>query len=147
MKRPTRVWFKLVLVLMLTSMLCFVVSYASDSDRFYAIVYDCSGDRDTCIVVANVSNTDTSYVIEVYDSWGDLLVAKIDSPAPHESYFYCLTTMIYEAVSDVDWSEAWGLCIVRPLVYAASGDLFAVSVETFSDGDLVDVYQVAPSHY
>lgn len=147
MKKMARVLSALVLALMLASVLSVGHSYASESDRFYAVVYDCSGDRDTVIVVANVSNTHTSYAIEVYDAWGELLAAEIDSPEPHESDVYSLTSMIYEAVSEVDWSMAWGLCIVRPVIYATSGDLLAVSVETFLDGELADVYQIAPSHY
>ena len=147
MKKMARVLSALVLALMLAGVLSVGHSYASETDRFYAIVYDCSGERDTVIVVANVSNTHTSYAIEVYDAWGELLVAEIYSPEPHESDVYSLTSMIYEAVSEVDWSMAWGLCTVRPVIYAASGDLFAVSVETFLNGELVDVYQIAPSHY
>ena len=147
MKKTTRVWSALVLVLILAGVLSVVDSYASESDRFYAIVYDCSGERDTVIVVANVSDTHTSYAIEVYDAWGELLAAEIYSPEPHESNVYSLTSMIYEAVLEVDWSMAWGLCTVRPVIYATSGDLFAVSVETFLNGELVDVYQIAPSHY
>ena len=147
MKKTTKVWSALVLVLMLASLLSVVDAYASEPGRFYAIVYDCSGERDTVIVVANVSDTYTSYAIEVYDAWGELLAAEIYSPEPHESDVYSLTSMIYEAVSEVDWSMAWGLCTVRPVIYATSGDLFAVSVETFLNGELVDVYQIAPSHY
>jgi len=120
----------------------------SPGGRFYAIVHDCSGERDTVIVGSNVSNRATSYTIEVYNAFGELLAAETEtSEEPYASTFYNLTSMIYEASEEVDWQYAWGLCIVRPLVYGPSGDLFALAVEMYVEEELVDVYQVTPSSY
>jgi len=148
MKGHIGVWPKVVLVFSVVTLLSGVLTYAAEAGRFYAIVYDCSGNRDTVVVVSNISSTITSYAIEVYDASGELLVVETrTNEDPHASEFYSLTTMIYEAVGDVDWQYAWGLCIVRPMVYGASGDLFALAVETYIDEELVDVYQLAPSRY
>jgi hypothetical protein len=70
MKKMTQVLSALVLALMLASLLSVVDAYASEPGRFYAIVYDCSGERDTIIVVVNVSDTHTSYAIEVMTPGG-----------------------------------------------------------------------------
>ena len=148
MKRYVGVCVKVVLLFSVVALLAAVTTYGVEGDRFYAIVYDCSGDRDTLIVVSNVSNTTTSYTIEVYDAYGELLVAEtITSEYPYASEWYDLIDMIYEADEDADWEYTWGLCIVRPLVYGPSGGLFALAVETYVDGELIGVYQVAPSGY
>ena len=95
MKRYVGVCPKVVLLFSVVALLTAVTTYGVEGDRFYAIVYDCSGDRDTVIVVSNVSNTTTSYTIEVYDAFGELLVAEtITSEDPHASEFYSLTSMI-----------------------------------------------------
>ena len=117
----------------------------AESGRFYSVLYDSSGDRDTGIVVANASDRDTSYTVEIYDAPGSLLAAVTESLAPFESNWHDLTQLIGEVEEEVDWSLAWGLCIVRPLVYAT--DLLIVSVEVFVEQNLVSVYQVEASHY
>jgi hypothetical protein len=148
MKRYIEVWSKVMLLLSVVSLLCGVFAYSSEAGRFYAVVYDASGNRDTVVVVSNVSRSTTSYTIEIYDAFGELLAAEtITSEDPYASEFYSLASMIYEADEDADWQYAWGLCIVRPLVYGPSGDLFALAVETYVGEDLVDVYQVTPSSY
>lgn len=148
MKRHIAFWSEVVLLLSAVCLLSGLLAYGSEAGRFYAIVHDCSGDRDTVVVVSNVSRTTTSYTIEIYDAFGEVLaVETITSEDPYASEFYSLTSMIYEANEDVDWQYAWGLCIVRPLVYGPSGDLFALAVETYVGDELVDVYQVTPSSY
>lgn len=148
MKGYIGVWPKVVLLFSVVVLLTAGMTYGGEAGRLYVIVHDCSGERDTVIVVSNVSSRTTSYTIEVYDAFGELLVTETEPcEEPHASTFYSLTSMIYEANEDVDWQYAWGLCIVRPLVYGPSGDLFALAVETYVDHELVDVYQVTPSSY
>ncbi len=138
-------WFGMVLALMVLAVVGFCADTTAESGRFYSVVYDCSGSRDTGVVVTNASSRDTSYTLELYDSLGSSLVAVTESLAPFESNWHDLTQIIGEAVEDVDWSLAWGLCIVRPLVYAT--DLLIVSVEVYVEQNLVSVYQVEASHY
>ena len=121
------------------------VSYGAEAGRFYSLIYDCSRTRGTGIVVANASNRDTSYTLEVYDSLGNLLLTETQSLAPFDSYWHGLGATIDEELEDVDWDLAWGLCIVRPLVYAT--DLLIVSVEVFEGENLVSVFQIEASHY
>ena len=109
------------------------------------MIYDASGSRDTGIVVTNASGRDTSYTLELYDSLGGSLVSVTESLAPFASKWHDLTEIIGGLGEDVDWSVAWGLCIVRPLIYAT--DLLIVSVEVFEEQNLVSVYQVEASHY
>ena len=135
----------MVLALMVLAVAGFCAATAAESGRFYSVVYDCSGSRDTGVVVTNASERDTSYTLELYDSLGNSLVAVTESLAPFVSNWHDLTEIIGESVEGVDWSLAWGLCIVRPLIYAT--DLLIVSVEVFADQNLVSVYQVEASHY
>ena len=135
----------MVLALMVLAVVGFCVATAAESGRFYSVVYDCSGRRDTGVVVTNASERDTSYTLELYDSFGSSLVAVTESLGPFASRWHDLTETIGELVEGVDWSLAWGLCIVRPLIYAT--DLLIVSVEVFVEKNLVSVYQVEASHY
>ena len=134
----------IVLALMVVAVLGFC-SYGEEPHRFYSIIYDCSKTRDTAIVVANASNRDTSYTLEVYDSLGNLLLTTTESLTPFDSYWHNLTKLINEVVESIEWDSAWGLCIVRPLVYAT--DLLIVSVEVFDEEKLLSVYQIEASHY
>ena len=145
MRRRGSGWYALVLAVTVIGVLGPLVSYGSEAGRFYSVIYDCSGTRGTGIVVANASNRDTSYTLEIYDSLGDLLLTETQSLAPFDSYWHGLGATIGEEVEDVDWDLAWGLCIVRPLVYAT--DLLIVSVEVFEGENLVSVFQVEASHY
>ncbi len=138
-------WYVLVLAVAVFGVLGPWVSYGSEAGRFYSVIYDCSRTRGTGIVVANASDRDTSYTLEIYDSLGNLLLTETQSLGAFDSYWHGLGATIDEAVEDVDWDLAWGLCIVRPFVYAT--DLLIVSVEVFEDDDLVSVFQVEASHY
>lgn len=145
MNRTLTGWRGMVLALMALAVAGFCTATAAESGRFYSVVYDSSGSRDTGVVVTNASSRDTSYTLELYDSLGSSLVTVTESLGPFASRWHDLTETIGELVEDVDWSLAWGLCIVRPLIYAT--DLLIVSVEVFVDQNLVSVYQVEASHY
>ncbi len=145
MNRTLTGWHGMALVLMVLAVVGFCAATAAESGRFYSVVYDCSGSRDTGVVVTNASDRDTSYTLELYDSLGSSLAAVTESLAPFASKWHDLTETIGELVEGGDWSLAWGLCIVRPLVYAT--DLLIVSVEVFVEQSLVSVYQVEASHY
>jgi len=144
MNRTYTVGHGIVLAFLVLAVVGFC-AFAAESGRFYSVIYDSSGSRDTGIVVTNASDRDTSYTLELYDSLGDLLVAVTESLGPFESNWHDLTQLIGESDEEVDWSLAWGLCIVRPLVYAT--DLLIVSVEVFEEQTLISVYQVEASHY
>ena len=137
--------YGMALALMVLAVAGFCATAAAESGRFYSVVYDSSGSRDTGVVVTNASDRDTSYTLELYDSLGNSLVAVTESLGPFVSKWHDLTEIIGESVEGVDWSLAWGLCIVRPLIYAT--DLLIVSVEVFVEQNLVSVYQVEASHY
>ena len=145
MKRKLAGKHTMVLALLVLAVVGFCTATAAESGRFYSVVYDSSGSRDTGVVVTNASERDTSYTLELYDSLGNSLVAVTESLAPFVSNRHDLTEIIGESVEGVDWSLAWGLCIVRPLIYAT--DLLIVSVEVFLEQNLVSVYQVEASHY
>jgi hypothetical protein len=145
MNRTFTVWRGMVLALMVLAVVGFCAFTAAESGRFYSVVYDSSGSRDTGIVVTNASERDTSYTLELYDSFVSSLATVTESLAPFESNWHDLTETISELVEGVDWSLAWGLCIVRPLIYAT--DLLIVSVEVYVEKNLVSVYQVEASHY
>ena len=145
MDRTLTGWHGVVLALMVLAVVGSCAVAAAESGRFYSVVYDSSGSRDTGVVVTNASDRDTSYTLELYDSLGSSLVAVTESLAPFASNWHDLTETIGELGEGVDWSLAWGLCIVRPLIYAT--DLLIVSVEVFVEQNLVSVYQVEASHY
>ena len=145
MKGSVSRWLVVAGLLLIVSRFAFCVCFAEEPHRFYSVIYDCAGSRDTGIVVANAGGRDTSYTLELYDAFGNLLLTLTRSLAPFESAWHDLTTLLAEEAEGVDWEWAWGLCIVRPLVYAT--DLLSVSVEVFEDKNLLTVYQIAPSHY
>ena len=87
----------IVLALMLVAVLGFC-SYGEEAHRFYSIIYDCSKTRDTALVVANASNRDTSYTLEVYDSLGNLLLTAPQSLTSFDSYWHNLTGLINDEV-------------------------------------------------
>ena len=145
MNRTVSGWYGAVLAVIVLSAVSLGVSCADESGRFYSVIYDCSGSRDTGVVVTNAGSKDTSYTLELYGALGSSLVTVTKSLAPFESSWHDLTDMIGEHVVDVDWSLAWGLCIVRPLIY--STDLLIISVEVFEEKNLISVFQVEASHY
>ena len=145
MKRALSGWYGVVLALVVASVVAFCGVGADEAGRFYSIIYDCSGSRDTGIVVANASSRDTSYTLELYDAFGDSLTTLTKSLAPFESAWHDLTELIGELGENANWEWAWGLCIVRPLVYAT--DLLIVSVEVYEESELVSVLQVEASYY
>jgi hypothetical protein len=89
------------------------------SARIYAAYYDCSGTRDTGLVVMNSGGSDTYYTIKIYDAYGTLLEAVSGDLSAYQSGYHRLSSLI-------EWGDTtWGLVLID------TPGLLTVGVETF----------------
>lgn len=90
---------KFILFLLILS----VATFASD----YAFYYDCSPDRETAIMVTNLSDEKASLRLLLFDSYGKRLFQQIQTLAPYQTWFLDLTSVVTPSTT------SWGLAMLQ----------------------------------
>ncbi|MGB9790548.1 MAG: hypothetical protein ACPLTP_07955 [Thermotoga caldifontis] len=89
--------------LMLFFLVLSVAVFASD----YAFYYDCSPDRETAIMVTNLSDENASLRLLLFDSYGKRLFQQIQTLAPYQTWFLDLTSVVTPSTT------SWGLAMLQ----------------------------------